>query len=239
MEAIRYRLPRHVFLGVQTRFCVFLDAAHDRYLAVKYDEFAALGPWLEGWIGPNAGCDSRASPSPQSRQFAADLCRRGILTTAKGEGKPVLTEKIITATKGATADYHRVSAPGWLRHGVRFLLATARTRQQFKTGSFESIMRDMSACRARSADSSHVDLQHERYLVSIFEVCRAFYSRPFVCLFDSVCLFNFLAQYSFYPRLVFGVMSEPFRAHCWLQEGEAALNDSVERVRAYAPIMCV
>jgi hypothetical protein len=35
------------------------------------------------------------------------------------------------------------------------------------------------------------------------------------------------------------VKASPFGAHCWLQEGDLILNDSVERVGAYTPIMIV
>ena len=239
MHAIRYRLSRHVYLSVAARYCVFLDALRDRYLAVNREEFAALGPWLEGWIGLRGDNDSYASPCTRSEGLAADLCRQGILTTAECGGKPVVAQTIIPATKSATADRGRLRASEWLRHSIQFVSATARTRRQFKTQSFETIMRELSSRRERAGDALDVDIQYERQLVLIFDVCRVYYSRPFVCLFDSVCLFNFVSRYGFYPALVFGVIAEPFRAHCWLQEGDTVLNDSVERVLAYTPILCI
>ena len=36
---------------------------------------------------------------------------------------------------------------------------------------------------------------------------------------------------------VFAVKGAPFAAHCWIQLGDIVLNDSVENVRAYTPIM--
>ena len=74
-------------------------------------------------------------------------------------------------------------------------------------------------------------------LASIFNVWRAYYVRPSLCLFDSLCLLEFLACYALFPKWVFGVNAEPFQAHCWVQEGTAVLNDTVERVSAYTPIM--
>jgi hypothetical protein len=76
-------------------------------------------------------------------------------------------------------------------------------------------------------------------LLSVFKRWRAYYSRPYVCLFDSVCLLRFLNFYNLFPTLVFGVVAEPFHAHCWLQDGGTVLNDTVERVSAYSPIMSV
>jgi hypothetical protein len=34
-------------------------------------------------------------------------------------------------------------------------------------------------------------------------------------------------------------MAEPFGAHCWLQERDYLLNDAVERVGMYTPIMVI
>ena len=36
---------------------------------------------------------------------------------------------------------------------------------------------------------------------------------------------------------VFGVRTWPFSAHCWLQIGDAVLDDDPERVSRYTPIM--
>ncbi|HBI18704.1 MAG TPA: lasso peptide biosynthesis B2 protein [Brevundimonas sp.] len=38
---------------------------------------------------------------------------------------------------------------------------------------------------------------------------------------------------------VFGVRTWPFSAHCWLQVGDAVLDDDPERVSRYTPIMAV
>lgn len=41
------------------------------------------------------------------------------------------------------------------------------------------------------------------------------------------------------PTLVFGVAMYPFRAHCWVQNGDRVLNDSVENVRQFEPILVI
>jgi hypothetical protein len=60
-----------------------------------------------------------------------------------------------------------------------------------------------------------------------------------VCLFDSLALIHFLAQYGLYPDWVFGVSADPFEAHCWVQAGQVVLNDTVERVSAFTPILTI
>ena len=39
------------------------------------------------------------------------------------------------------------------------------------------------------------------------------------------------------PSLVIGVRVNPFQAHCWSQDGAQVLNDTIDNVRAYQPIL--
>ena len=67
---------------------------------------------------------------------------------------------------------------------------------------------------------------------------RPFYPRPYLCLFDSLALINFLSHYRLRARLVFGVHLAPFDAHCWVQVEDIVLDDALDNVRDYnTPIM--
>lgn len=59
------------------------------------------------------------------------------------------------------------------------------------------------------------------------------------CLFDSLTLINFLAYFGIFPQWIFGVRSDPFAAHCWVQQDGMVFNDSIEHVIRYKPIMVV
>jgi hypothetical protein len=52
-------------------------------------------------------------------------------------------------------------------------------------------------------------------------------------------LLEYLAWYRIFPTWVFGVQTRPFAAHCWLQHENIVLNDTVEHVTRYTPIMTV
>lgn len=60
-----------------------------------------------------------------------------------------------------------------------------------------------------------------------------------LCLFRSHMLLRYLTALGHRASWVFGVRTWPFRAHCWLQVGDVALDDEAERLSAYAPIMVV
>jgi len=60
-----------------------------------------------------------------------------------------------------------------------------------------------------------------------------------VCLMRSYQLLSYLRAAGHDAAWVFGVRTWPFEAHCWLQAGDTILDDTLERVRAFRPIMVV
>ena len=59
------------------------------------------------------------------------------------------------------------------------------------------------------------------------------------CLHRTAALRLYLARQGLSADWVFGVRTWSFRAHCWMQSGDVCLNDDVERLRAYVPIMTI
>jgi len=57
------------------------------------------------------------------------------------------------------------------------------------------------------------------------------------CLARSLSLIDHLAQRGAYPNLVIGVRAGAFSAHCWVQQGSTVLNDELDRVRLFTPIL--
>ena len=74
-------------------------------------------------------------------------------------------------------------------------------------------------CGVTSYDYSHIG--HARCYVAFDVAVRVLRARGFDALW------------------VFGVRTWPFSAHCWLQVGLTALDDDLERLAAYTPIMAV
>lgn len=57
------------------------------------------------------------------------------------------------------------------------------------------------------------------------------------CLVRSALLMRFLRAQDLDADWVFGVRLHPFAAHCWVQVHDLCLNDDVERLTPYTPIM--
>lgn len=58
-----------------------------------------------------------------------------------------------------------------------------------------------------------------------------------VCLTRSAMLAAFLRRSGLRADWVFGVRLWPFAAHCWVQQDAVCLNDDVERLIAFTPIL--
>lgn len=58
------------------------------------------------------------------------------------------------------------------------------------------------------------------------------------CLVRSALLVRALRRQGIEAEWVFGVRLFPFMAHCWVQAGDTCLNDDVERLSTYQPLLC-
>ncbi len=59
------------------------------------------------------------------------------------------------------------------------------------------------------------------------------------CLPLSLALVEFLARRGAFPTLVIGVRMRPYGVHAWVQQGGLILNDRVDTVRRYTPIIAI
>lgn len=76
-------------------------------------------------------------------------------------------------------------------------------------------------------------------VVRAFAQARLLRSSADRCLPRSLALSSNLAAVGDASFVVLGVSLHPFRAHCWVQHGETVLNDSIEEVLRYTPILVV
>src|SRR5690606_34015356 len=57
------------------------------------------------------------------------------------------------------------------------------------------------------------------------------------CLVRSLALRHYLNHHGASATIVFGVTACPFKAHCWLQDGDLVLNDELDAVAPFTPIL--
>jgi len=117
------------------------------------------------------------------------------------------------------------------------------TRCQLKTRTLKAILDEASAYRDRKTDANEIATLTvlEDLLQANWQFARARRYVPIepICLLDSLSLLRFLSRRGLPANIVFGVMPEPFAAHCWVQVGDIVMNETLSDTRAHTPIRMV
>lgn len=249
-----YRLPRHVFVCMQGEHVVFLDVRKDRYFALEAAHTTDLGEFVAGWpvaaplVDGIAKCVGEipihqdiGNVKKESLAAITSLLLEKELLTSERDGKSP-TPPPFEPLRGQCCIESFEERPTIGLVGLfKFGSAAVRARMLLKHRSFESVVtrvkRRIDLNRSRESGIEELRVPD---LVAAFAFLRPyFFAAKDACLFDTLALSEYLADYGVYPRWVFGVQTRPFAAHCWLQLNGIVLNDTLDHVRRYAPIMVV
>jgi len=157
------------------------------------------------------------------------LLELGILV----QGPTAPRRSLPTANRSWCDDGHSGGAPV---DPVGVAWALWRAGRRLKTRPLSSILDQL---RVRRTGGGVLDLVRLRDEAEAFQRVRAWAPNKSVCLLDSVALLDVLHKHGLYPSLVFGVIRRPFAAHCWVQVDEVVVNDRLDHVREYAPILVI
>ena len=248
----QYVLARHVFVCVQGEHVVFLDVRKDRYFALESARTAGLGHFVPGWPVPapfavdyvRQTLDSTAPALAETVDrdvlfgVISLLLEKGILTAEPDWGRPAEATVATPLRSDLTADaLDERPSIGPLMF-CKFATASLRARLLLKYRTFEAVVERV---RSRRPQTTAAVTEGELLtLVGAFATLQPFFfAAKDACLFDALSLSEFLAGYGVFPSWVFGVQSRPFAAHCWLQLEGVVLNDTIDHVKRYTPIMVV
>jgi hypothetical protein len=231
-------LAKHVFFCLAEEYCIFLDLRKDKYLCASRDNMLALGPLLDGWDSTFSTAD--AAPTDEVRQFAALLLEAGILTSRREDGRPARPTDVYPSRAQLKQMEYDLTVRPSVADWIRFLWAAAAAHLSLKRGQLETTVQ--AVAKKKSCDACVTEAGRARRMraqVSKFHKLRNVFPRRYLCLFDSLALMRFLAMSGVSAEWIFAVRSNPFEAHCWVQSGSLVLNDVIDEVRAYTPIMRV
>jgi hypothetical protein len=181
-----------------------------------------------------------SSAEAEADKLIESLTANGIITSDPILGKPFIESEY--RAPNSQIQPFEIGAPVNVRFPwiARCLTACAAADWQLRTNSFSRTLARIEGRRSRAESSAAIyDAACSSTLIGAFNMLRPLYPRPYLCLFDSLALLEFLAGYHFFPHIVFGVVADPFEAHCWLQEGGTIINDDLERVGKYKPILSI
>lgn len=231
-------LEKSTFMCRSDGFLVFLNLRTDQYLCIDgtaFDRLVSSAPVY-------------ADPSPAANPLLADLLEQKVLTTREAQGKPIQSTNV-TIPMDDCMGYPLDRSPRITgRHVAAFIRAIAVTTLRLRLLPLRTGVARLMRRRPAPAPATAPSTEERRSggmrdgevrdLVEIFNRLRPFaFTSKEHCLFDSFALAEFLSVFGVGLSVVFGVRLRPFGAHCWVQDRDAVLNDSVDHVSCFTPIM--
>jgi transglutaminase superfamily protein len=234
------------FLGDQIYCCEFedgaiiLDMRTAAYLGIDAQHLFRLRACVGNWP-KSQRCDSHktCTGTPSLEKLIVDLLARRILTT--------------TPTKTQSLDF---AHPTTTMTNTEWTAAPRTISATHLLPFFASLLRASWGCRARRLASlvgwirrHQASIQRDEkssgrcvdsdLMTSFLRGRIWFYTAHRHCLLDSLVLSVFLTKRMVPCTLIIGVSIKPFAAHAWVQIGECVLNDTVENVLSFTPILAV
>jgi hypothetical protein len=230
LVAVAILLTKHVYVCVADDNAIFMDLQRDAYVGLDAVQTKTLRKLLHDGPGSTAEVDS----------LIAHLLEQRLLTQDPDNGHALrLTEATSPTAALIGFEYDPPCRVRW-HHAIALAAAyfevTASLRFRSLAATVASASRRQRAAAKRR--SVPIDVESIRSLALAFRRLRPlFYRGRQSCLLDSLVLASFLARYGVFPRVVIGVTLGPFGGHCWVQHETLVLNDRLERVTKFTPIL--
>jgi hypothetical protein len=210
---------------------IFLDIVQDRY-------FKLTGPLEKAMRSFQAHENVASTP-------LKDLATARILVEAPDLKSPAAIANIQHPTRSAIEQPaaiagHRLSPA--IVFEIMAIIWSAR--RHLKTRTLKTNLDEASAYRDRKIGALEVatpTAREDSLLQANWQFARARRYVPMepICLLDSLSLLRFLSRRGLSANIVFGVTSEPFTAHCWVQAGDIVLNETLSDANAHTPIRMI
>ena len=219
-----YRLRRDLTYCEVSDRLVFLDLAADRYFC--------LSPRMEAGFRAIVAeqVEVMASDEAQSIMSTGLLVEIPEATSAMACLLPneVQGSLLDVPTKGA-----RPLTIGLLAGGIAF------ARLALRAGRFHQTILRLAERKAVLSGNRDIDGEEMRDLATQFEWTARITQAHDRCLPRSLALAHHAVKRGWPVDLVMGVQLRPFAAHCWVQAGSSLLNDRVDTVRPFTPILVI
>lgn len=239
MNASMYYLSEHVYC-CRTNDCVYLlDSRSGKYFGIDGETASGLDSLIVNWP-LKAATTPAPTVGPEIGTTADLLFNRGLLTTNACATSGMAADRIICSDAlpftGGSSSGIRIRPS----HLINLVLAWVDALVAFRFYSVERIIRTLKAHRTKHKPHMNQSLYSAEELIRIFRRTRSLlYTARNHCFLDSLVLLSFLRRYGIFPTWVVGVQPRPFAAHSWVQTNNCVLNDMLENVQSFTPILAV
>lgn len=218
-------------LRQQLSFCIvkdrpiFLDLRADRYFCLDGAAETAFLALVQ------------AQPLSATDRKALDrLMDRGFLREGSDGSRPFAC--IRPQPSSASFDTSAPVTSAWSTAGA--LLSLFRAHIALRRRSLSWIVDHIRQRKGRSQPARNASsVEAFEGVVEAFRRSGRIWTTHDKCLWRSIAMMDHLTRNGLQPTMVFGVALGPFAAHCWVEHGGDVLNDRLENVRNYTPILVV
>ena len=234
-----YDLAPDVFACATGRRYIFLDLKCDRYIAVPAARLQHIAPMFSGSHPDHHANDRLGVHDDSSTDVADELLQAGLLCHApRLEGPrlslPAAATCELEYSNRATTDRRTP------RHSLRAVRAMLRADIALRWTPLWRIADRIRASKTHpQPDLSDPPPWEVESITSSLLHFRPWYPRNYLCLYDSLALMLLLGSFRIRADWFFGVREDPFIAHCWVQHKSTVLNDHLDRIRLFVPIMAI
>lgn len=196
---------------------VFLDLPADRYFCLGTELETAFRSWALG-----------EDPTPAAR---ATLIGHRLLEP--GESAEPRASPAAPASSLLDLPAGKARLPMFAAALCHLAAAAARLRVRGLEGTIGGLHRRKARSRSGADMARAIRIAHMHERAALLTTS---YDK---CLWRSLALAGHLTAAGLGCELVLGVRLRPFHAHCWVRIADAVVNDRVETVRTFTPILVV
>lgn len=237
-----YYLARHAYVCVANGQVVLLDLRRGKYIGLGRASSALLARYVDGWPAVDGQrALEQKSGDERAKATLTRMIRMGLVTDNPSQGHsatPTVTSPASRTLFAADLEARPTVTPGFGVCLFRACIAAARDLRLHRFEKVASRLRDRRTTFSKKPSS--LDEQPLFKLVEAYVYARPFFfSARNACMYDSRALLELLYYHHIFPTWTFGIHTDPFLAHCWLQLGDLVVNDTVENVSQFTPILTV
>ena len=212
--------PGHSFCIIDGA-ALFLDLPGDRYFRLPANANAAFIALVAG-------------ERPESDDLRK-LDATGVIEASPDSVRLMPASCVAPARRSEAID----SGDFRLADVARALWMQRRAERRLAARPLHEVLGDCARLRRSSASAEIGPDSPAGRVLRAFEFARLLRSPANRCLPRSIAVALCLARKGIAVDVVLGVKLGPFAAHCWAQSGDVVLNDTVEEVARFTPILVV
>lgn len=219
---------------------VFLDARTNNYMAISGEYVPMLDKSVQGFSELEVAGNPEDTSSPSVAGDPNELVERGLLTTYRSIGHPA--RSVSVRMQSTLGSFSRCAGNGRLIRAVdakNFLSSLSWVYPNLRMRRLRRLL-DHTRLLAQQTRQRFASPEAVGDPLAAFCRLRTFvYTAKDQCLLNSLVLTHYLHSYQFSPTLVIGVRTRPFSAHAWVQLDDCVLDDKLEELQSFTPILAI